>query len=356
MDIKFVLDENNISTFANPGWRLLTVPEGNKLSLTESADFEFDFSVDQNLISSKTGIVKKTLEDIQNNCKNCKILFQFRLQERQKKEYTYEQLDQEEKYNKVMKCKIPQQLHEYLMPIFVASVVNYKDILREVGSEKSVIKKNFTNVVSNFINESFTLRMDSQNAVLVDVEYFEDENNPFLEYARNSIRNTSLENVVGRDIFKELKSTDENDKLENFYDYSTVKDWRPVEELKDIGVGDCRNVIYMLYDENNESFYVGKAEDLKSRLVAHQMKEDDPIPNFTHFRYTILNEQYAQYILFIENAAIHDCAAILNMQKRKKLKMSLQEHIKAGSIGGDIHEVVMVNDMEHQTHETKKKK
>ena len=66
-------------------------------------------------------------------------------------------------------------------------------------------------------------------------------------------------------------------------------------------VGECKNVIYMLYDENSQSFYVGKADDLKTRLVQHQKKNTDPIKNFTHFRYTLLNEEYAQYIYYIEN-------------------------------------------------------
>lgn len=362
MEFNFSITENNIKTFMEPGWRLLTVSNGFKMvqdafniEINRDYDIELEFDVDLQKCSNcdSRASVNELLKRLRDECKKHKLLFQFRIIKGTKSVFSVEQLlnDDIDTTEKVLKCKFPVSVHSILLPIFISSLVNYRAILE--GTKK----KNHKNIISNFEHESFVLDVDFENrkAILVAINLYKDDDNPFIEYARNSMIHSSFNAVVGENVFDSVKSRRSAEKIDNFYQYYSVKEWQPVEKLDSILVGDCINAIYMLYDENSQSFYVGKADDLKTRLVQHQTKTNDPIKNFTHFRYSLLNEEYAQYIYYIENAAIHDCAAILNMQNRKLLKSSLNENIQKGNLKGDMNQITMVNTAEYQTRERNKK-
>ena len=356
-DMTFTLDESNISTFMEPGWRLLNVKNAKEISREQDCDFFFPVRVDHKVKDKykEYPSVVRLLERIETECLNETLEFQFRRNAISKNKYSYEELGQTN-YRNTMKCKFPPLLHEYMVPLFIASIVNYQEIMKAKGDEKRNLKTSFQNMIENFKNESFTFTLKVENAIatatLTDLDLYKSKGNPFVEYARNSMIQTSVSHVLGKEIFESNKE----ERIENFYNYDTIKDWQPIELLKEIEVGKCKNVIYMLYDEKADPprFYVGQALDLRTRLEQHLAKETDPIKNFTHFRYTMLNDSYDNYIYYIENAAIHDCAAILNMPNRKKLKKSLQEYIHSDSVSGSIENVIMVNTAEHQTRKKKK--
>ena len=339
-DFKFELDKNNISTFLTPGWRLLTIPKNQykgRNNLNADATKKLKFTVDEKLIENykDKGAVYDALKAIQEECGESYVELQYRITQR----------------SDTLKCKLPARASEFLMAVFVASAVNYRDILLSKGEEKTELKKSHRDAIPWFSDnkEGFTLKIDSENAVITDINIYDAEgNNPFVEYSRKAMLQTSYSNVL------DLKFDMEKDsKLRDFY--SSVKGWVSASELKSIKKGDVKNVIYMLYDENKEEIYVGRADDLKERLEQHQNKTDDPIPEFTHYRYSIIDQQYVDYSYFIEDAAIHDCAAVFEMKKRKNLKESLQSAISKNRIKGDMNSIAMVNTAESQAHLRNKK-
>ena len=134
--------------------------------------------------------------------------------------------------------------------------------------------------------------------------------------------------------------------MKDFYDPRYVSKWKEVKYLgKETAINDKPGV-YMLYDENNNTFYLGKAIKLKERLIQHQ-KSDTPIPSFTHYRYSVVSGEYYEFLFLIENAAIHDSAWILNMPKATKYTPALAE--KCTSMGKNLNDCRMMNSHEHQT-------
>ncbi len=334
----FELTKDNISTFLTPGWRLLTVPKKQyrgQLTLDHDKNLELKFYVDEALIEKYNGVIGDALRKLQDECAGkSDVVFQYRV-----------------KNNSILKCKFPARAYECLMPIFVASAVNYRDILLNKGGIKKDIKRQHKDILPWFIdqNEGFTIEFDQEKAVLTDITIYDPEGkDPFVEYSRRAMLQTSYRSVLGMEFGNE-----DDTKLRDFY--STIHGWSLVKELNKIKPGDVKNVIYMLYDENSYGFYVGRADDLRVRLDGHRNKADDPIPNFTHFRYSIIDDQYIDYSYYIEDAAIHDCAAVLEMDKRRKLKSSLQNAIKTQKAQGDLNKVHMVNTAESQAHLRNKK-
>ena len=106
--------------------------------------------------------------------------------------------------------------------------------------------------------------------------------------------------------------------------------------------------IYMLYDINSNKFYVGKAKNLRERIIQHakNIVGNDPIPDFTHYRYSLINMEYYELLYLIENAAIHDCAMILNMPKASKFNKPLIHVAKKASLS--LENCEMVNTHERQ--------
>lgn len=341
IELTFTITKDNISTFLTPGWRLLTVEKKyykDNFSIQKSSDAVLKFEVDQALIDRQSEPIQRILCKIKEECTDSNIQLQYRINESRS----------------TMKCKFPPRAFEYLSALFVGSSVNFRDILLAEGHDKVRKKGDHKNAIVWFDEnkESFTLTIDAgkMTATLTDISLYADENNPFLEYARNAMIQTSYSKVMGLEKKGEEKERDF---------YCSYKEWMPVNELRKIKKGEVKNVIYMLYDANEGNgkpkFYVGRADDLKERLEGHQKKVDDPIPNFTHFRYSIIDEQYSEYSYFIEDAAIHDCAAILEMVKRRNYKKSLQKCINEGMIKGNMSDVVMVNTAESQARVRNKK-
>jgi hypothetical protein len=88
------------------------------------------------------------------------------------------------------------------------------------------------------------------------------------------------------------------------------QDWKARPELEfELG---AQNVIYMLIDTKEKRFYIGEAADLIKRLTqAHSS-----IPNWTHFRYSVLPLELAPYRIALERMLIRDFAAVLKNKKQ----------------------------------------
>ena len=138
----------------------------------------------------------------------------------------------------------------------------------------------------------------------------------------------------------------ENEKsVKDFYDRSQMSPWKERNKLEKESEIASRAGVYMLYDENANSFYVGKAIQLKERMIQHTKNPNDPIPNFTHYRYSVISPEYYEFLYLIENAAIHDFAWLLDMPAAKKYTPSLVKKLKIV----DLSSCHMVNTAEHQT-------
>lgn len=196
--------------------------------------------------------------------------------------------------------------------------------------------------------EHFTLRIDTANktATLVSLAVHMPED-PFLIYARRAARYASFDRIFQAEQTEQANTG----KINNFYEESSG--WKPAGELD--SMEEVKNVIYMLYDENSNRFYVGRADNLVWRLRQHQkgLSENEPIPDFTHFRYSTISPEYSDYSYLLENAAIHDCAWILNMPGTQRYRPSLQTFIRGKN---DLNDTLMVNSVDMQTRLRNKKK
>ena len=71
----------------------------------------------------------------------------------------------------------------------------------------------------------------------------------------------------------------------------------------------------------------------------------DPIQNFTHYRYSVISQEYFEFLYLIENSAIHDFAWLLDMPNAKKYTPSLVKKLKFINLSS----CKIVNTAEHQT-------
>jgi hypothetical protein len=88
------------------------------------------------------------------------------------------------------------------------------------------------------------------------------------------------------------------------------QDWKARSELEfELG---AQNVIYMLIDTKEKRFYIGEAADLVKRLT----QPHSSIPNWNHFRYSVLPVELAPYRIALERMLIRDFAAVLKNKKQ----------------------------------------
>ena len=68
----------------------------------------------------------------------------------------------------------------------------------------------------------------------------------------------------------------------------------------------------MLIDTKEKRFYIGEAADLIKRLT----QPHSSIPNWNHFRYSVLPVELAPYRIALERMLIRDFAAVLKNKKQ----------------------------------------
>lgn len=230
------------------------------------------------------------------------------------------------------RCQLSVRLLQAFKCLFISTFV-YS------SSAKAIPVENFT--------ESFTLLFNykEQTVSLQNLCLYTPED-PYLLFARKAARHTSFNTAFSLNV-------PDDEKVRDFY--SDSKGWHPLAELETMQ--EVYDVIYMLYDENSQAFYVGRADKLKERLMQHRdgFYPNEPIQNFTHFRYSVISQEYSEYSYLIENSAIHDSAWLLHMPKAKQYKPSLQTQIAKKIVIGDMNQIKLVNQVEHQTRLRKKK-
>lgn len=188
--------------------------------------------------------------------------------------------------------------------------------------------------------ESFVFQFDTElkQATLVEINIY-NLDNPFNKYMRKSMR------IVRRYTSQETKSNDVID----YYIDNKITQWDKYDKKEfeeQMKREDNTLGVYMLYDSVKGYFYVGKAEQVYSRMQQHR-DSNELIKEFDYYRYSLVDPIYYEDIFLIENAAIHDCAMIFNMignkdYGEKALSLMLPD-------GKDIKDVIMVNSVKKQS-------
>lgn len=228
-----------------------------------------------------------------------------------------------------IKCIIPVYILVFFKKLFISTLV--------YDAEDMTIP----------VSESITFRFDTDNkTVEIDaLDLYIPSDNPYFIYARNAASSLSVESIGLEDY-----CIDNTKDVKDFYNFNQMSKWKEVNQLKNEKSIEDKSGIYMLYDENNNTFYVGKAaKRLKNRMLEHRdnISGNDPIPGFTHYRYSVISSEYYEFLYLIENAAIHDAAWILNMPSAAKFTPSLAED--CSKMGISLNSCRMVNTREHQT-------
>lgn len=194
--------------------------------------------------------------------------------------------------------------------------------------------------------ESFVFQFDTElkKATLVEINIYNPDN-PFNKYMRKSMR------VVRRYTSQETKSSDVIDyyidnKITSWYRYNK-KEFEEQIKREDNTLG-----VYMLYDSEKGYFYVGKADQVYSRMQQHR-DSDELIKEFDYYRYSLVDPIYYEDIFLIENAAIHDCAMLFKMEKNSDYREKALSIILPD--GKDIKDVTMVNSVKKQSKRPNKK-
>lgn len=163
-------------------------------------------------------------------------------------------------------------------------------------------------------------------------------------------------NQIWDEIEKE-SDIDDNEKAVDFYTDMKIDPtkkwgvWRPVKDLDDALEKDmvAPYGIYMLYNSSDRKLYIGKAKEVYSRIDQHRKSKNakEPMKHFDYFRFSLVDKKHYNLIYLIENAAIHDCAAIFSMPHAKTGRLnniSLQGHVT-----DDLNNIIIVNTDEAQT-------
>ncbi|MCY6356208.1 GIY-YIG nuclease family protein [Clostridium sp. ZS2-4] len=221
-----------------------------------------------------------------------------------------------------IKCRIPLYVLKCMKKLFISTLV-YDASKMEMPEKESI---------------HFTFDTDSKTVTVMNLYLYEPKGNPYFTYARNAASSISVE-AIGLDQYSVEKSKE----IKDFYDRTQMSAWKELKQLEnDKSIVDKAGV-YMLYDINKNTFYVGKAKNLGNRILQHRLNPNDPIPDFTHYRYSVISGEYYEFLYLIENSAIHDIAWIIDMPAAKKYTPSLSKKIN------NINDCKMVNTTEHQT-------
>lgn len=225
--------------------------------------------------------------------------------------------------NQYIKCRIPVFVLHRLKTLFVSTLVHIDANLKI--PEESV---------------TFLFDTEAKTVTIIALTMDRPLDNPFFVYARNAVAALSVE-AIGLDQYSISAGSD----VQDFYDRSRMSGWRERGQLrKEASIVD-KPGIYMLYDAQANTYYVGKAIRLQERIAQHASNPNDPIQNFTHYRYSVISGEYYEFLYLIENAAIHDAAWLLDMPSAQKYKPSLTKKLKEA----DLNHCKMVNRVEHQT-------
>mgnify|MGYP000850523825 FL=1 len=199
----------------------------------------------------------------------------------------------------------------------------------------------------NIDREGFIIEFNSveKTAILKNITIYNPDN-PYNKYIRKSMRIVRKQDVI----------EDENKDAIDFYLEDKITPWCEYdkEEFKSkLKSDDNTTGVYMLYDSKKGFFYVGKSENVFTRMQQHKDSQE-LIKDFDFYRYSLIDPYYYDDIHMIENAAIHDCAMILNMFANKDYcEKSLAVKLPDGR---NIKDIYIVNSVKKQTKLPNRKK
>ncbi len=225
-----------------------------------------------------------------------------------------------------IKCRISKYVLKAIKKIFISTLV-YESEGVEIPESESIV---------------FEFDSDKKVVEIEDINIHEPADNPFFKYARNAVDSLSVEAIGIKQYAVEGEKI-----IKDFYDRTQMSQWKERKKLEKESEIAGRAGVYMLYDEVNNTFYVGKAISLKDRIIQHanNVNGNDPIPDFTHYRYSVISPEYYEFLYLIENAAIHDFAWLLDMPSAQKYTPSLAKITGTANLS----KCRMVNTAEHQT-------
>ena len=228
--------------------------------------------------------------------------------------------------NQYIKCRISVFVLQHLKTLFVSTLV-YADAKLQMPVEESV---------------NFLFNTEAKTVTITSLTLYQPLDDPFFTYARNAAASLSVK-AIGLETY----SIDKSDDVKDFYDRTMMSGWKERKQLQQESSIIDKPGIYMLYDTNANTYYVGKAIRLQERIQQHANNQslNEPIPNFTHYRYSVISGEYYEFLYLIENAAIHDAAWLLDMPNAKKYKPCLVKKLKEV----DLNNCKIVNRLEHQT-------
>ncbi len=226
----------------------------------------------------------------------------------------------------VIRCEIDYVFLQQIKKLFISTIAH-------IFSRKNIPEMESIEFTFDFSD------LEAKTVSISSLNLYTPLDNPFFEYARNNASFFSFQNICS-DKIKPQKDLERRD----FYRPEQLSKWKTVDDLdKETAILGIPG-IYMLYNSNNNNFYIGKSINLYKRIKRHHDDENDPQFGFTHYRYSSIQSEYFEVLDLIENAAIHDVAWILNMPKSKRYN-------KALSTFADINNCLMTNKIERQTNQ-----
>lgn len=320
-DIKFIMNEKGLTTFFQH--KLFTIPKNIHKHWNYPMIHKQSLSVDFNFSIAATVLEKfRNDTDIQtllNDMNQLEAIFTIKNNNGKRYSST----------NQFIKCVMPYSILMSLKKLFVSTLVYHAE----------------NKIIPELESITFTFDTKKREVVVTDLVLFQPNDNPFYKYAKNCVSTLSVE-AIG---LEEYSQSDDN-KVKNFYDQKKMTPWTEVSKLEDDFTSLTLSGVYMLYNIDTNQFYVGKAKKIKERIKQHQTPHDS-MYGFTHYRYSAISGEYLEFLYLIENAAIHDCAWLLNMPRAKKYKLALAEKIKTSGVA--LNDCKMVNKVEQQTRKEK---
>lgn len=124
-------------------------------------------------------------------------------------------------------------------------------------------------------------------------------------------------------------NVDTNEKIGGLDFYNYHSNWLKRNQIDDVNdkIIDQPG-IYMLLDTADKKLYIGKANNIRSRLKGHRDSPNDINRNFDYFRYSTINIDYLQLLYVIEASAIHDFSCLFKMPRSRKGKNPLIDFLK----------------------------
>lgn len=201
-------------------------------------------------VKFKLGIAKNVLESFSKDSDINSELDELRMQE-----YFFNIVNNKgtryDEYTQFIKCKIPEAVLRHFKRLFISTIVYQAQNMKIPTCE---------NIEFEFDTQNCTVNISN-------LSLYQPTDNPYFRYAKNAVASLSVE-AIGLEQF----SVENSGKIKNFYDFSKMSPWKERAKLETDNAILDKAGIYMLYDCEKNTFYVGKAIRLQERILQHAKK------------------------------------------------------------------------------------